>query len=114
MLQSILPDLYLRGPSENYKNWEAQYLSPATCKACRDTHGKVCAFDTEHKPMHIACRCKTIPMRTKTVGTATDKGFDGADAWLMYRKTLPPYYIKKRGFEKGVGTRKGEFIRGTS
>ena len=34
-------------------------------------------------------------MRTKEVGTATDRGFDGADAWLMYRGHLPSYYITK-------------------
>ena len=32
-------------------------------------------------------------MRTKEVGTATDKGFDGADAWLLYRNRLPDYYV---------------------
>ena len=34
-------------------------------------------------------------MRTKEVGTATDKGFDGADAWLLYRNRLPDYYVTK-------------------
>ena len=34
-------------------------------------------------------------MRTKKVGTATDWGFDGADAWVMYRGKLPDYYITK-------------------
>ena len=34
-------------------------------------------------------------MRTKDVGTATDRGFDGADAWLLYRNRLPNYYVTK-------------------
>ncbi|MBQ4071240.1 MAG: ribonuclease [Clostridia bacterium] len=34
-------------------------------------------------------------MRTKEVGTATDRGFDGADAWLLYRNRLPDYYVTK-------------------
>ena len=34
-------------------------------------------------------------MRTKQAGTVTDKGFDGADVWLMYRKRLPDYYVTK-------------------
>ena len=34
-------------------------------------------------------------MRTKEVGTATDKGFNGADAWLLYRHKLPDYCVTK-------------------
>ena len=34
-------------------------------------------------------------MRTKEVGTATNRGFDGADAWLLYRNRLPDYYVTK-------------------
>ena len=34
-------------------------------------------------------------MRTVEVGTVTDKGFDGADAWLMYSNILPNYYVTK-------------------
>ena len=34
-------------------------------------------------------------MRTKEVGTSSDRGFDGADAWVMYRGKLPDYYITK-------------------
>ena len=36
-----------------------------------------------------------MPMRTKDVGTSSDRGFDGADAWVMYRGKLPDYYITK-------------------
>ena len=34
-------------------------------------------------------------MRTKQVGTATQEGWNGADAWLMYRQRLPDNYITK-------------------
>lgn len=34
-------------------------------------------------------------MRTKEVGTSSDRGFDGADAWVMYRGKLPDNYITK-------------------
>jgi len=27
--------------------------------------------------------------------TDTDRGFDGADAWLLYRNRLPDYYVTK-------------------
>lgn len=35
-------------------------------------------------------------MRTKQVGTATQEGWNGADAWLMYRQRLPDNYITKK------------------
>ena len=34
-------------------------------------------------------------MRTKQVGTATKEGWNGADAWLVYRGKLPDNYITK-------------------
>lgn len=34
-------------------------------------------------------------MRTKTVGTVTSMGWDGADVWLMYRGRLPDCYISE-------------------
>ena len=34
-------------------------------------------------------------MRTKQVGSATEEGWNGADAWLMYRGKLPDNYITK-------------------
>lgn len=44
---------------------------------------------------HIACRCSVIPMRTMLVGCTTERGYDGADAWLMFRGKLPNYYVTK-------------------
>ena len=37
-----------------------------------------------------------IPIWTKKVGTATDRGFDGADVWLMYRNKKE-YYTQMMG-----------------
>ena len=93
---TIIPDLFLRGNSKNYKNWQSTYLGLTTCKECRGKHGKIYDFDEDsYQPEHERCRCMIIPMRTKQVGIATEKGFNGADAWLMYQGKLPDYYVTK-------------------
>ena len=105
---TIIPDLFLQGDSRNYKNWESAYLSIKTCQECRNKHGKIYAFNVDrYQPEHEKCRCLILPMRTKQVGTATDKGFDGADAWLMYRNRLPDYYVtKEEAIEAGWKSKK--------
>ena len=81
---TIIPDLYLEGDSKQWKNWQAKYLDIKTCEDCRKKHGKIYNFSAKrYQPEHLYCRCAVIPMRTKEVGTATDRGFDGADAWLL-------------------------------
>ena len=39
-------------------------------------------------------------MRTKKVGTATDIGYNGADAQLFYNNRLPNYYVTKEDAKK--------------
>ena len=93
-----IPDLILSGDSKNFKNWQATYLAPTTCQECRENHGKIFPFDvvvSDYILVHENGRCKILPMRTKEVGTSSDRGFDGADAWVMYRGKLPDYYITK-------------------
>ena len=93
---TIIPDLYLQGKSTNWKNWQSIYIDIKTCEECRAKHGKIYVFNAErYQGEHQRCRCFIIPMRTKEVGTATERGFDGADAWLMYRNMLPNYYVTK-------------------
>ena len=93
---TITPDLYLQGDSENWKNWQAMYIDVKTCASCRTNHGKIYGFNAKrYQGEHENCRCFIVPMRTKEVGSATEKGFDGADAWLMYRNRLPDYYVMK-------------------
>ena len=93
---TIIPDLYLEGDSKQWKNWQSKYIDLTTCKDCRKNHGKIYDYsEKRYQPEHENCRCSVVPMRTKEVGTATDKGFDGADAWLMYRNRLPDYYVTK-------------------
>ena len=91
---TIIPDLYLEGDSERWKNWQSLYLNETTCEDCRKKHGKIFNFNAKiYQPEHFFCRCYIVPMRTKVVGTVTDRGFDGADAWLLYRNRLPDYYV---------------------
>ncbi len=93
---SIIPDLELWGNSNNYKNWQSLYLDIKTCASCRKKHGKIYSFNAKrYQPEHERCRCQIVPMRTVLVGNATNMGFNGADAWLMFRKILPDYYVTK-------------------
>lgn len=108
---TIIPDLVLEGDSKKWKNWQSVYLGLTTCEDCRKKHGAIFTFDAErYQPEHERCRCHVIPMRTKVVGTATEKGFDGADAWLMYRNRLPDYYVtKEEALLAGWDSRQGNF-----
>lgn len=103
-----LADSYIEGNSKNFKNWQSIYKEPRTCKDCEDKHGKIYSKDTNsYIPEHLRCRCRVVPMRTKQVGTATEDGWNGADAWLMYRGRLPGNYItKKEAMELGWDNRK--------
>ena len=94
---TIIPNLFLKGDSKNYKNWQSTYLSITTCEDCRGKHGKIYDFNEDtYQPEHERCRCYIVPMRTKRVGTATEDGWNGADAWLMYQGRLPSNYITKQ------------------
>ena len=105
---TIIPDLYLEGNSGHWKNWQAIYLDIKTCQNCRRKHGKIYDFNAErHQPEHDNCRCSILPMRTKEVGAATDRGFDGADVWLLYRNSLPNYYVTKE-IAKAYGYRRNK------
>ena len=89
-------DPYVQGDSKKWKNWQSVYKEPKTCKPCNDKHGKIYPFETEpYMPVHLRCRCKIVPMRTKEVGTVTEEGWNGVDAWLMYQGKLPDNYITK-------------------
>lgn len=89
-------DPYLHGNSKRWKNWQSNYKEPKTCITCEDEHGRIYPYQSPaYVPEHPNCRCKIFPMRTKKVGTATESGWDGADAWLMYRGRLPDNYITK-------------------
>ena len=90
------PDKKLKGNSENWRNHESRWLL-TTCDDCKDIHGKI--YEPEIKPIeykqHINCKCEAPTMRTKSAGTATQKGVDGADFYLKYLQKLPNYYLTK-------------------
>ena len=90
-------DSYHLGDSKKWKNWQSNYKEPKTCITCENEHGRIYPYlSPTYVPAHSNCRCKIIPMRTKQVGTATESGWDGVDAWLMYRGRLPDNYISKK------------------
>ena len=98
LLKILNPDRDLRGDSENWANWMSE-LWLTTCVYCGLRHGKIVDISIlQNKPeiqAHQRCKCIYVPMRTKLVGTATDKGYSGADAYIFYFGYLPDYYIDK-------------------
>ena len=98
LLKILNPDRDLRGDSENWANWMSE-LWLTTCVYCGLRHGKIVDISIlQNKPeiqVHQRCKCIYVPMRTKLVGTATDKGYSGADAYIFYFGYLPDYYIDK-------------------
>lgn len=90
------PDKKLKGNSKNWRNHESKWLLK-TCDICKDIHGKIHELDVKKKEyiQHLFCQCEVPTMRTKSAGTATQKGTDGADFYLKYLKKLPDYYLTK-------------------
>lgn len=98
-IDDIFQDRRLYGNSSDWANWMSQ-LSITTCKYCVDHHGKIVDISImEYKPevdAHERCRCIYVPVRTKKAGTATNMGYNGADAQLFYFNRLPEYYVSKK------------------
>lgn len=103
------PDEFIQGNSINFRNWQSKLNDDKICQDCAEKHGKIYVYQVwPYQPRHLYCRCMILPMRTKIVGTATERGWDGADAWLMYQGRLPDYYIseyeaKKLGWRSEKG-----------
>ena len=98
----IEPDKHLSGTSVNRMNWES-VLALNTCPDCYTCHGTIfppSANTADCKAYHHFCRCSMPSMRTKTAGTATEKGVLGADAFLSWLKRLPDYYVTKSEAKK--------------
>ena len=90
-------DPYLNGDSKNFKNWQSIYKEPKTRYTCENKHGKIYSYTSlSYIPEHLRCRCEITPMRTIKVAEATNEGWDGADAWLMFEGRLPDNYITKK------------------
>ena len=105
MIDSIIQDRKLRGNSTKWKNRESLLIPFRTCFPCMLKHGTIIPIDADesmHIPEHQNCLCKFVPMRTKEIGTATEKGVEGADMYLTYQNCLPDYYCtKKEAFAVG-------------
>lgn len=63
-------------------------LTISTCKFCVGQHGKIVDIsilkDKKEVEAHPRCKCVYVPMRTKSAETATNRGYDGADAQLFF------------------------------
>ena len=98
LINLLQPDKDLRGDSTVWANWMSQ-LTPTTCQYCVEQHGKVVDIsilqNKTEVQAHSYCKCIYVRMRTKPVGTATDWGLDGADAYISYHGHLPDYYVNK-------------------
>ena len=70
-----------------------------TCQYCVEQHGKIIDIsilkNKSSVNAHPNCQCVYVSMRTKQVGTATDWGMEGADAYLAHLGHLPDYYVDK-------------------
>ena len=98
-IQNLRQDTNLFGNSTNWANWISQ-LTWKTCQYCVEQHGKIVDISVlENKTevdAHPNCQCEYVPMRTKKVGSVTDWGMEGADAYLFYVGHLPDYYVSKQ------------------
>lgn len=98
-INNILQDKKIGGNSLTWANWLSQ-LTISTCKYCVEQHGKIVDISILENQAeiraHPRCKCIYVPMRIKLVGTATDKGYYGADAQLFYYNALPDYYVSKK------------------
>ena len=74
-------------------------LTNSTCVTCKDAHGSIVEILAVHVYQavneHVHCQCYYVPMRTLAVGHATSAGYNGADAYLIYKGTLPEGYVLK-------------------
>lgn len=98
-INDLLQDRNLAGNNSKWANWESQ-LTITTCKYCVDHHGTIVDIsvlgNSNKVNAHKNCKCVYVPMRTKLVGTATDMGYNGAEAQLYYLNRLPNYYISRQ------------------
>ena len=113
IVNNILQDKLLYGNSTKWANWMSQ-LTLFTCQYCAEQHGRIVdisVLDNKSKvEAHPRCKCVYVPMRTKRAGTATNKGFAGADAQLLYGYGLPDYYVDKETAQQaGWKTTKKKF-----
>lgn len=98
LINNLLQDTRIEGGSSRWANWKSM-LTLFSCKYCVEHHGKIVDISILNNKTevnaHFKCQCIYVPMRTKTVGTATDMWRSGVDSQLFYSHQLPDYYISK-------------------
>lgn len=103
LINNLRQERDLWGDSINWANWISQ-LALNTCQYCVEQHGKIVDITVlEDKKLvnaHPNCQCEYAPVRTKQIGTATDWGMEGADAYLVHFGRLPDYYVDKQTAQK--------------
>ena len=99
LINNLMQDRNLLGDSFNWANWMSK-LAFNTCQYCVEQHGKIVDISVLKNKTevnaHPNCQCEYVPMRTTQVGTATDWGMEGADAYLYHLGRLPDYYVDKQ------------------
>lgn len=83
--------------SNQYKHWVTTF-DLRTCANCRSRHGKIYSAAEEPNPappLHPNCRCIIEWLIALLAGTATNKGYSGADWHLKIFGKRPDYYISK-------------------
>lgn len=113
LINNLMQDRDLKGDSVKWANWMSK-LAPNTCRYCIEQHGTIVDISVLGNQMavnaHLNCQCVYVPMRTKKVGSATDWGMEGADAYIFHIGNLPDYYIDKQAAQQaGWQTTKKKF-----
>ena len=101
-IDDIFQDKKLVGRSSRWANWQSM-LTPTSCRTCIKNHGKIVSIVVlshgNRVNEHDRCICIYVPMRTKTIGSATSMGENGPDVQLKYFNRLPTYYVTKEDAE---------------
>jgi len=98
-INNLLQDRNISGNSSRWANWMSE-LTIFTCKLCVECHGMIVDIsildNKQEVNAHPYCKCVYVPMRTKIAGTATEMGYRGADAVIIFMNELPSYYLSKK------------------
>ena len=69
------------------------------CYSCRSNHLRIFEDNSNKPPVNIYnhknCHCFYRDVKSKRVGTISNKEFNSPDVWLSLYGVLPDYYIKK-------------------
>ncbi len=96
---------YLKNKNRTYnksQKWKEYHLglTISHCMVCLSRNYKI--YEKSNIPLlpeHEMCSCYLTWLRALIAGTATEKGFEGADFYLKHYGSLPDYYITKEKAE---------------